>query len=277
VAGFSSYISADSVGVSFAHATRVNRGGMNNVLYYGDNLDILRRKIKDETVDLCYIDPPFNSKRNYNQIYNNLGGEDRAQAQAFVDTWIWDYLSIAGYDEIISNPDGRFRPQLIELIKGLHAVLGEGSLLAYLISIALRVMEIHRVLQPKGSFYLHCDPTASYYLKIIVDAVFCSQGGNFQNEIIWRRSGSHNSAKRYGPIHDVLFFYVKTARDFTWNKIYRPYLRGYVAGYFNKKDKNGRYRSQTLTGSGTRNGESGTPWRGYDVTAKGRHWAFPAL
>jgi len=248
---------------------------MKNALYYGDNLEILRRKIGAETVDLCYIDPPFNSKRNYNQIYNNVGGEDRAQAQAFIDTWVWDERAIAGYDEIISNADGRFRPQLVELIKGLHAVLGEGSLLAYLISISLRITEIYRVLKSKGSFYLHCDPTASHYLKLLVDSVFCSQGGNFQNEIIWRRTGSHNSAKRYGPIHDVIFFYVKTARDFTWVRNYRPYLRGYVSGFFNKKDKNGIYRSQTLTGSGTRNGESGAPWRGYDVTAKGRHWAFP--
>src|SRR5208283_6140727 len=109
-----------------------------NKLFYGDNLDILRKKIKDETVDLCYIDPPFNSKRNYNQIYNNVGDEDRAQAQAFTDTWVWDDLAINGYLEIIGNGDGRFQPQLIELIKGLHAVLREGSLLAYLISIALR-------------------------------------------------------------------------------------------------------------------------------------------
>ncbi len=148
-----------------------------NKLFYGDNLDNLRRKIKDETVDLCYIDPPFNSKRNYNQIYNNIGGEDRAQAQAFIDTWIWDEHAIAGHDEIISNARGRFQPQLVELMKGLHAVLGEGSLLAYLVSMALRVTEIHRVLKPTGSFYLHCDPTSSHYLKLVLDAVFCGGGG----------------------------------------------------------------------------------------------------
>jgi site-specific DNA-methyltransferase (adenine-specific) len=95
-----------------------------NKLFYGDNLDILRKKIKDETVDLCYIDPPFNSKRNYNQIYNNVGGEDRAQAQAFMDTWTWDDLAIGGYAEILANDTGRFRPQLVALIKGLHDVLG---------------------------------------------------------------------------------------------------------------------------------------------------------
>lgn len=140
---------------------------------------------------------------------------------------------------------------------------------------SLRVTEIHRILKPNGSFYLHCDPTSSHYLKLVLDAIFCSQGGNFNNEIIWRRSGSHNSARRYGPIHDTIFFYVKTIKDYTWNKIHRPYLLGYVNGYFNKQDEKGYYRSQTLTGSGTRNGVSGKPWRGYNVTAKGRHWAFP--
>src|SRR2546423_675880 len=109
-----------------------------NRLFYGDNLDVLRRKVGDETVHLCYIDPPFNSKRNYNQIYNNVGGEDRAQAQAFIDTWVWDDYAIAGHSEILANDHGRFQPQLIELIKGLERVLGRGSLLAYLISISLR-------------------------------------------------------------------------------------------------------------------------------------------
>ena len=99
-----------------------------NRLYYGDNLDILRKKIKDETVDLCYIDPPFNSKRSYNQIYNNVGGDDHAQAQAFIDTWTWDDRANAGYGEILENAVGRFQPQTVELIKGLHAVLQEGNL-----------------------------------------------------------------------------------------------------------------------------------------------------
>src|SRR5208283_3853136 len=132
-----------------------------NKLFYGDNLDILRKKIKDETVDLCYIDPPFNSKRNYNQIYNNVGDEDRAQAQAFTDTWKWDDLANAGFAEILANAQGRFQPQLVDLVNGLHPVLKQGSLLAYLISMSLRITEIHRALKPSGSFYLHCDPTAS--------------------------------------------------------------------------------------------------------------------
>src|SRR5438874_8954597 len=98
---------------------------MKNALYYGDNLEVLRKYVKDETVDLCYIDPPFNSKRNYNQIYNNVGGEDRAQAQAFIDTWTWDALADSGFAEILANDEGRFTSQTVELIKGLRAVLGQ--------------------------------------------------------------------------------------------------------------------------------------------------------
>jgi site-specific DNA-methyltransferase (adenine-specific) len=148
-----------------------------NFLYYGDNLEVLRRHIKDETVDLAYIDPPFNSQRNYNQIYNNIGTEDFALAQAFTDTWVWDDIAIAGYDEIIENAAGRFTPQAVELIKGLHHVLHDGSLLAYIVSITLRAHEIQRVLTKDGSFLFHCDPTASHYIKLVLDAVFCPQGG----------------------------------------------------------------------------------------------------
>lgn len=187
-----------------------------NTLYYGDNLDILRRKVKSETVDLCYIDPPFNSKRNYNQIYNNVGEEDRAQAQAFTDTWTWDDLAIKGQEEILSNAEGRFQPKLVELIKGLRGVLGEGSLLAYLISMSLRVTEIRRTLKLTGSFYLHCDPTASHYLKAILDGVFCSCGGVFQNEIVWGYKTGGAGKKSFARKQDVIFFYTKT-NQFTFN------------------------------------------------------------
>ncbi len=183
---------------------------MTGQLFYGDNLDILRKKIRDETVDLCYIDPPFNSKRNYNQIYNNVGSEDRAQAQAFTDTWIWDDRANAGYDEIISNEKGRYTSQLVQLVKGLHSVLGGGSLLAYLISMSLRLTEIHRVLKPTGSFYLHCDPTASHYLKLVLDAVFCPHGGDFRNEIIWHYLKWSIEQAQFVRNHDVIFFYSKS-------------------------------------------------------------------
>ncbi|MFM6845583.1 MAG: DNA methyltransferase, partial [Dolichospermum sp.] len=179
-------------------------------LFYGDNLEVLRKHIKDETVDLCYIDPPFNSKRNYNQIYNNVGKEDKAQTQAFIDTWTWDDQANQGLAEIQENYLGHFTSQSIDLISGLTKVLGKGSLLAYLVSMTLRIAEIHRVLKPTGSFYLHCDPTASHYLKIIIDAIFCSQGGDFKNEIIWHYSGWNarlNSS--FSKRHDIILFYSK--------------------------------------------------------------------
>jgi DNA modification methylase len=249
---------------------------MPNTLFYGDNLEVLRRHGRDETVDLCYIDPPFNSKRNYNQIYNNIGGEDRAQAQAFTDTWVWDEHAMQGFEEIIANDSGRFQGQTVQLIKGLHSVLKEGSLLAYLVHITLRVVEIHRLLKTTGSFYLHCDPTASHYLKIVCDSIFCSQGGDFKSEVVWRRTGSHNKAQRYAPIHDVIFFYTKSAR-YTWNNPKRPYMQGHVDENFIKDEKGYRtdYYGNVLTGSGTRGGESGKPWRGVNPTEKGRHWAIP--
>ena len=147
-----------------------------NRLFYGDNLDILRKKFRDETVDLCYVDPPFNSKRSYNQIYNRIGTEDRAKSESYTDTWIWDARAINGFAEVLANDLGPFSSQTVELIKGLRGVLGEGSLLAYLVSMALRVTEIHRVLRSTGTFFLHCDSNAGHYLKLMLDAVFVASG-----------------------------------------------------------------------------------------------------
>ena len=231
---------------------------MLNKVYYGDNLEVLRKYIKDETIDLCYIDPPFNSKRNYNQIYNNLGKEDKAQAQAFVDTWTWDTMAEEGFAEITSNYNGVFTKQSIELIIGLSKVLGKGSLLAYLISMTLRIAEIYRVLKDTGSFYFHCDPTASHYLKIIIDAIFCAKGGDFRNEIIWERTNAHNIKSNYfGRTHDIIFFYSKS-NNYTWNQLYSDYSEAQLSRY--KKDENGRlYKAENLTmTSNTRNFN----WRG---------------
>lgn len=193
-----------------------------NKLYYGDNIDVLRKYIKDETIDLCYIDPPFNSKRNYNQIYNNIGTEDKAQSQAFIDTWTWDDDAINGLEEITTNYKNSFSKQTIQLIIGLEKVLGKGSLLAYLIHITLRATEIHRVLKPTGSFYLHCDPTASHYLKLILDAIFCTKGGDFRNEIIWHYRRWTGKAAKFQELHDVIFFYTKSD-EYTFNVQYTPY------------------------------------------------------
>jgi len=194
------------------------------MLFYGDNLDILRKRIRDESVDLCYIDPPFNSKRNYNQIYLNIG-EDKAQAQVFIDTWKWDSYAVQGYQEIITNYEGRFTGQVIELVKGLRNVLKEGSLLAYLVSMTLRITEIQRVLKPTGSFYLHCDPTCSHYLKLVSDAVFCTKGGDFRNEMVWCYSRmAAKGQKQLSRCHDVVFWYSKSKKWlFNVDEIRLPY------------------------------------------------------
>ena len=179
-------------------------------LYYGDNLEVLRRYIKDDSIDLSYIDPPFNSKRNYNQIYNNIGSDDKAQAQAFIDTWTWDDEAVKGFEQITTNYNGVFTKQSIELIIGLEKILGKGDLLAYLIHIILRIAEIFRVLKPTGSFYLHCDPTASHYLKLVLDSIFCAKGGDFKNEIIWCYKSGGATNKYFAKKHDIILYYTKS-------------------------------------------------------------------
>ena len=186
-----------------------------NRLFYGDNLDVLRNKIAFESIDLCYIDPPFNSKKNYFQIYNNIGGdEDKAQAQAFEDTWEWADEAVEGYEFITSVANlnnGTFGAKTVALLRGFREVLGQGSLLAYLVHMTLRISEIHRVLKPKGSFYLHCDPTASHYLKLILDSVFCGRGGDLVNEIIWCYRQGGRSGLNFSKKHDTIFWYSKSS------------------------------------------------------------------
>ncbi|HSZ32370.1 MAG TPA: site-specific DNA-methyltransferase [Puia sp.] len=192
----------------------LNNNPAKNQLFYGDNLNILRKYIKDESIDLCYIDPPFNSKRNYNQIYNNVGKEDKAQAQAFVDTWTWDITAEEGFNQIIENYNGVFTKQSISLIIGLENVLSKGSLLSYLVHMTLRVAEIYRILKPTGSFYLHCDPNASHYLKLIIDSIFCSREGDFRNEMVWCYSRmAAKGQKQLSRCHDIIFWY---SRGKTW-------------------------------------------------------------
>ncbi len=249
-----------------------------NRLFYGDNLDVLRRKVAPESVDLCYIDPPFNSKRNYFQIYNNQGSEDRAQAQAFVDTWEWGDEAIAGLAYILDIErlhSGKWTEQTVELIRGLEKVLKRGSLLAYLVSMTLRIVEIHRVLKPTGSFYLHCDPTASHYLKLVLDAVFCGQGGDYKNEIVWERlKGAKADAKQYGRNSDRVLFYTK-GHTFTFNP---PRLSEHnektVKDWYSKSDEQGKYVARPLTAASPSAGDSGQPWRGRPPTG---HWTVPHI
>jgi DNA modification methylase len=247
-----------------------------NQLFYGDNLEVLRRHIKDESVDLCYIDPPFNSKRNYNQIYNNIGKEDQAQAQAFIDTWTWDDIANQGLAEIQENYLGHFTSQSIDLISGLAKVLGKGSLLAYLVSMTLRIAEIYRVLKPTGSFYLHCDPSASHYLKIILDAVFCGQGGDYLNEIIWKRAETvkgnfGQGSQRFDGNTDTILFYAKSKNN-KFNSLFNNYSEEYIKNFYKyfEPESGRRYRLISMTGPG--GSAKGNPF--YEVMGVKRYWRY---
>jgi site-specific DNA-methyltransferase (adenine-specific) len=243
-----------------------------NKLYYGDNLQVLREYIADQTVDLVYLDPPFNSGEDYNVLFAEKDGNRSAsQITAFKDTWEWNPEAALAYEEVVEKGG-----KVSEVMQAFRKIFPASDILAYLSMMAPRLVELHRVLKDTGSIYLHCDPTASHYLKLLLDAVFSPD--NFRSEIIWRRTGSHNKAQRWAPIHDTIFFYTKSSK-FTWNRPKRPYMLGHVKEHFVWDDKIGGYRTNyygnVLTGSGLRNGESGLPWKGFNPSAKNRHWAIP--
>jgi site-specific DNA-methyltransferase (adenine-specific) len=190
-----------------------------NKLYYGDNLKILREYVPDETVDLIYLDPPFNSKATYNVLFaEQNGSQSSAQIAAFDDTWHWGRESEETYREIVSE-----KPKKVShLIQALRSFLGENDMMAYLVMMTIRLAELHRVLKPNGSIYLHCDPTASHYLKLLLDSIFGVK--NFKNEIIWHYKSFHGQVKRYYPQkHDVIFFYTK-ANEWQFNQLFEDDL-----------------------------------------------------
>lgn len=239
-----------------------------NLLFYGDNLDVLRRHIKDESVDLVYLDPPFNSNANYNVLFAEKDGTKSAgQMQAFEDTWGWDESSARVFAETVEQ-GGR----VADVLLAFERFLGRNDMLAYLAMMAPRLVELRRVLKPTGSLYLHCDPTASHYLKLLLDAVFEPQ--YFRNEIIWKRTTAHSSAKKFAPIHDVILYYGK-GPDPTWTAPRTAYEDAYLEKYYRFDDGDGRlYWRDNLCAAGVRHGKSGQTWRGFDVTAKGMHWKF---
>ncbi len=240
-----------------------------NKLFFGDNLDILREHIADESVDLIYLDPPFNSKRDYSVLFKTpKGHESDAQITAFEDSWHWGEQAEREFNELLhcNNTD------VAEMMLALRKFLKENDMMAYLTMMANRLLELHRVLKPTGSLYLHCDPTASHYLKIILDGVFGHQ--NFKSEVVWKRTSAHSGSKRWGPVHDIIFFYTKTD-DFTWNNVYQAYDEEYIDDFYRFSDAKGKFRVGDLTGAGTRTGESGQEWRGVNPTNVGRHWGTP--
>ena len=233
---------------------------MPNTLYYGDNLDILREHVPDESVGLVYLDPPFNSNASYNVLFREQSGEESpAQIRAFTDTWAWTQESQRTYEnEIILNPA---TPENVkEMVKAFRQFIGSNAMMAYLVMMAPRLVELRRVLKPTGSIYLHCDPTASHYLKLLMDAVFGT--GNFRNELIWKRQSAHSDARGYGSVHDTVLFYAKSDA-FRWNPTFQPYDPKYVEQYYRYTDSDGRrFMSGDLGAAGLQGGGYEYEWKG---------------
>ncbi len=241
-----------------------------NTLFYGDNLIILREHIPSESVDLIYLDPPFNSSRNYNVLFKDEHGtESEAQIEAFEDTWHWNLEAEHTYTELLTEaPD-----HIAKMIESLHGFIGTNQMMAYLVMMAARLIELHRVLKPTGSLYLHCDPTASHYLKIILDTIFGAD--QFRNEIVWKRTSARSDSHKWNHIHDTILFYTKTNK-YTWNTQYTPYDQEYTDSFYRnvEKDTGRRFTLSDLMAAGIRHGSSGKPWRGIDPNTRGNHWKY---
>jgi DNA modification methylase len=242
-------------------------------LYYGDNLPILRDYIKDESVDLVYLDPPFNSDANYNAFFKGKSGASASQIKAFEDTWHWvnkDNESMSEFQKMLG--DARTPDAVRKLLQAYHDFLGGCDMMAYLMMMSPRLVELKRVLEPTGSLYLHCDPTASHFLKLLLDAVFGLE--NFKNEIIWKRNAAHSDskqgAKHFGRLTDTILFYVKTDNA-VWNQQYTAYSEKYVERDYRRVDENGRvYRLDNIQGPG--GAAKGNPF--YEVMGVSRHWRY---
>src|SRR6266851_4945712 len=241
-----------------------------NTLFYGDNLFILREHIPSESVDLIYLDPPFNSSRSYNVLFKDESGtESEAQITAFEDTWHWKQKAEETYHELITQA-----PDLISrMIAALREFIGTNQMMAYLVMMAIRLVELHRVLKPTGSLYLHCDPTSSHYLKVILDAIFDPQ--SFRNEIIWQRTSSHSDAKQgaqhYGRIHDTILFYGKSDQ-LVWAPQHIEHDADYVKSHYPYVEAaTGRsYGLWDITGPG--GASKGNPY--YEIFGIAKYWRY---
>ncbi len=244
---------------------------MANALYYGDNLAVLREHVGDESVDLVYLDPPFNSNASYNVLFREKTGEESpAQIRAFTDTWEWTQETEFTFEQdIIGNPSV---PSAVkDMVTAFRQFIGRNAMMAYLVMMAPRLVELRRVLKPTGSIYLHCDPTASHYLKLLMDAVFGAR--NFRNEVVWPRTNAHHDAKRYGRIHDVLLYYAKSSRT-TWNSVYTEYTDDQIEAHYSnvEVDTGRRFRLSDLSAQKP-GGDVEYEWKGVRPPA-GRYWAY---
>lgn len=242
---------------------------MKNTLYYGDNLEILREYVPDESVDLVYLDPPFNSNRNYSVLFRDESGkESEAQIEAFEDTWHWSEHAEETYRDLVTES----ADEVAKAISALRDLVGTNQVMAYLVMMAARLVELHRVLKPTGSLHLHCDPTASHYLKVVMDAVFGP--ANFRNEIVWKRKAgrgeTNRAAVRFGVSHDVLLFYA-AGPEARFRRQYRESNPDYIASKFTRADPDGwRYRLDNLASPSYRPNLI-YEYKGYGPSARG--WA----
>ncbi|MBU0513773.1 MAG: site-specific DNA-methyltransferase, partial [Proteobacteria bacterium] len=241
-----------------------------NTLYYGDNLDILRRYIADESVDLIYLDPPFNSKATYNVLFaEKNGSESASQIKAFDDTWHWDEAAARAYQEVVEAGG-----MVSQAMQAFRQLLGENDMLAYLAMMAPRLVELRRVLKPTGTIYLHCDPTASHYLKILLDSVFGSR--NFINEISWKRTSSKSDyaqgATHWPRIRDIIFFYRKdSSKKGIFKTLFGAHHETYIKSKYPYVDDMGRhYGLWDMTGPG--GAAKGNPQ--YEVMGVTRYWRY---
>ena len=238
-----------------------------NTLYYGDCLEWLPR-FPSGSVDLVYLDPPFNSNTDYNLLFGNGGdplrGPRGAQVRAFDDTWRWDEAAASRVDRLARAAAHPAHQAVV----GLRVLVGEGGMLAYLSYMAERLAEMPRILKPSGSIYLHCDPTAAHGLRFVMDTIFGP--GNFRNEIVWKRTSGHSDANRFGRAHDIVLFYGR-GRRLTWNQPHQPYEPDYVERYYRYRDDSGRrWMSGDLTAAGLQGGGYEYEWRGVE-----RVWRVP--
>ena len=243
-----------------------------NTLFYGDNLDILREYIADGSVDLVYLDPPFNSNATYNVLFKAPGGEQsQAQIEAFEDSWHWNASAEDAFDQVIKSGN----TDAAEMLRAMRSFLKENDMMAYLAMMAVRLLELHRVLKPTGSLYLHCDPTASHYLKILLDAIFDAR--NFRNDITWKRTSAHSDAAQglshYGRTYDTLLFYGKSQRG-TWQVLFAPFSDEYIESHYAQIDAgtNRKYTTSDLTAAKP-GGDTSYVWKGVRPPP-GRYWAY---
>lgn len=244
-----------------------------NKLYYGDNLDVLRKHIADESVDLVYLDPPFNSARNYNVLFGkhdtHTETSDAAQIEAFGDTWVWTPTTDRQYADLMA---GEVPPRVADALGAFRTLLTENDAMAYLVNMAPRLAELYRVLKPTGSLYLHCDPTMSHYLKILLDTIFDPTG--FRNEILWQRTNSRTVKGQWPRIHDVLLYYVRSENP-TFNPQQVIARAGKLPHTLIIGADGQKYQTYELTAPEVRGAatEAGKPWRTLDPAVLGRHWA----